>query len=144
MCYQHILPLNIFSFILSKLPALIRTSNLQKYYSLVRILHKKIDIYINDNSKAKVTHTVDKCMKNFIYLMKQRYGNEINWFKVLGGMTVAVSIQSDIFKANLYEILKNSSHHKCIEQLMTLFADVLTFLFSRKKKELPEINLWKQ
>jgi hypothetical protein len=31
-------------------------------------------------------------MKNFIYLMKQRYGNEINWFKVLGGMTVAVSI----------------------------------------------------
>jgi hypothetical protein len=75
-----------------KLPALIRTSNLQKYYSLVRILHKKIDIYINDNSKAKVTHTVDKCMKNFIYLMKQRYGNEINWFKVLGGMTVAVSI----------------------------------------------------
>lgn len=34
--------------------------------------------------------------------MKQRYGNEINWFKVLGGMTVAVSIESDIFKANLY------------------------------------------
>ena len=57
-------------------------------------------------------------------------------------MTVAVSIEMEIFKANLYEILKNSSHHKCIEQLMMLFADVLTLLFSRKKKELPGINLW--
>jgi hypothetical protein len=58
-------------------------------------------------------------------------------------MTVAVSIESEVFKANLFEILKNSSHHKCVQQLMTLFADVLTLLFSPKRKESLGISSWK-
>jgi hypothetical protein len=54
-------------------------------------------------------------MNDFVIVMKKRYGNEINWFKVLGGMTVAVSIEAEVFKLNLMQIMRNTSHHQCIE-----------------------------
>lgn len=90
-------------------------SNIDSYVSLVRILHKKIDIYSNDNYKKKVKHSIDKCMSDFVIIMKKRYGNEINWFKVLGGMTVAISIEDYTFKLNLLQIMKNTCHNRCID-----------------------------
>jgi hypothetical protein len=63
-------------------------------------------------------------MGDFVVLMRKRYGKEINWFKVLGGMTVAVSIEGDVFRGNLSQIMRNTSHHRCIEDIMSLFLEV--------------------
>ena len=59
-------------------------------------------------------HDVEKCLRDFILIMKKRYGKEINWFKVISGMTVSVTIQIDTFKENIKEIMKNSRHSKCV------------------------------
>jgi hypothetical protein len=46
-------------------------------------------------------HGSDKCLRDFVILMKKRYGSEINWFKVVGGLTVSVSIDEASFKSNV-------------------------------------------
>jgi hypothetical protein len=66
--------------------------------------------------------------------MRKRYGSEINWFKVLGGMTVAISIEADIFRGNLAQIMRNTSHHKCIEEIMNLFLEVSKPISSNSPK----------
>jgi len=43
-------------------------------------------------------HSSEKCLRDFVIMMKKRYGSEINWFKVVGGMTVSISIESASFK----------------------------------------------
>jgi uncharacterized protein YpuA (DUF1002 family) len=94
----------------------------------VRILHKKVDIYINDVAKTRVnTHQPERCMEDFVIVMRKRYGSEINWFKVLGGMTVAISIESDVFRNNLAQVMRNTSHHKCMDQIMNLLLEVSHF-----------------
>jgi hypothetical protein len=46
-------------------------------------------------------HPLSKCLKYYAFTMKKRYGNEINWFRIMGGMTVAISINPNIFKKNM-------------------------------------------
>ena len=36
-------------------------------------------------------------MNDWVAVMRRRYGNEANWFKVLGGMTVAMWIDVGTF-----------------------------------------------
>ncbi len=78
-------------------------------------MQKKVDIYSNDSKRKVTVHSINKCMKDFVVIMNKRYGNEINWFKVLGGMTVSVSIEAEVFRLNLAQIMKNTNHHNCIE-----------------------------
>ena len=54
-------------------------------------------------------------MEDFVIVMRKRYGSEINWFKVLGGMTVAISIEAEVFRSNLGQVMRNTSHHKCMD-----------------------------
>lgn len=103
----------------------------------MRILHKKVDIYVNDAGKQRAAHPPEKCMEDFVILMRKRYGSEINWFKVLGGMTVAVSIEAEVFRSNLAQIMRNTSHHRCIDQIISLFLEVTHLRPSPTSKSSP-------
>ena len=52
-------------------------------------------------------------MKDLVLMMKRRYGNKSNWFKVLGGLTVSVSIEAEMFRVNLQHVLRNTSQYNC-------------------------------
>ena len=58
-----------------------------------KYLIKKIDI--------KSEHDPKKCFETFKRIMEKQYGSEINWFKVLGGVTIAVKIDKNVCKKNL-------------------------------------------
>lgn len=70
-------------------------------------------------------HPAQRCLRDFVILMKRRYGNEINWFKVVGGMTVSVSIEAAPFRSNLQQILRNTPHRQCVAGIVEMFAEVL-------------------
>ncbi len=57
--------------------------------------------------------------------MRRLYGSSKNWFKVLGGLTVSITIESAVFMRSLSRILCNTSHTNCAEGLTKLFLKVL-------------------
>jgi hypothetical protein len=52
------------------------------------------------------------------------YGGERNWFKVLGGFTIAMTIDRSIFKANLGRVLSHTPHSGCVEAITGIFLEV--------------------
>jgi hypothetical protein len=60
--------------------------------------------------------------------MRRLYGSSKNWFKVLGGLTVSITIESPVFTRSLARILCNTSHTTCAESLTNLFLKVFNFL----------------
>jgi hypothetical protein len=49
--------------------------------------------------------------------MSKRYGSEMNWFKMMGGLTISMNISLEIFNSNLLKIMKNTNHNNCIENI---------------------------
>jgi hypothetical protein len=62
--------------------------------------------------------------------MRRLYGSSKNWFKVLGGLTVSITIDAVVFMRSLTRILCNTIHTNCAEGLTKLFLKVLDILFS--------------
>lgn len=60
-----------------------------------------------------------------VRLLAMQHGSEKNWFKVLGGMTIAVTIEKNVFKANLIRLLRNTVHYKCSDKLIAMFTEVI-------------------
>lgn len=55
--------------------------------------------------------------------MRRRFGSEINWFRAVGGLTVCITLDVRTFKNNLAEIMKNTCHSECMENIVLQFVD---------------------
>lgn len=78
------------------------------------------------------THIPNKCLNTLTKIMRRLYGNEKNWFKVLGGFTVAMTIDHNTFRRNLMKILCNTSHAGCVDSLTELFLKVNDLIMCRE------------
>ncbi len=50
------------------------------------------------------------------------YGNQNNWFRALGGQSIAMMIDYVTFKKKITKILFNTSHYRCVPNLMKIFS----------------------
>ena len=66
--------------------------------------------------------------------MKTRYGSEYNWFKVVGGLTVSISIEKAFFSENISQLMRNTPHARCSSTVVSLFLNVIVLLFRIKIK----------
>lgn len=57
--------------------------------------------------------------------MKRLYGSEKNWFRGLGGLTVAITINTSAFKFSISTIMRNTSHANCTEDIVKVFLKVI-------------------
>ena len=57
--------------------------------------------YLIQKIEVKADHDPRKCFEIFKKVMEKMYGSEINWFKILGGVTIAVKIEKNICRKNL-------------------------------------------
>lgn len=78
-------------------------------------------VYTDFYELREKKHGVDQCLHTFIKIMKRLYGSEKNWFKALGGLTVAVTIDPGLFKRSVAKVLRNTSHISCTEEITRLF-----------------------
>lgn len=62
-------------------------------------------------------------------MLRRIYGNDKNWFKVLGGFTIAITIDVQIFRRNIMKLLNNTAHAGCIDAIINIFLNVLFTLF---------------
>ena len=76
---------------------------------------------MGEERRQETGHEVENCLGDWVVVMRRRYGNEVNWFKVLGGMTVAMSIEASTFIDNLRHILKNTIHRHCWSSIVEQF-----------------------
>ena len=58
-------------------------------------------------------HSTIKCLGTLTKILRSLYGSERNWFKVLGGLTISVTIEKSTFKKSIAKILCNTSHAGC-------------------------------
>jgi hypothetical protein len=63
-----------------------------------------------------------------VRVLKKLYGNEKNWFKVLGGFTIAITIDQNVFKRNVSKVLSHSPHTGCVEMITAEFLKVTLLL----------------
>lgn len=59
-----------------------------------------------------------------IRILRRNHGSERNWFKVLGGLTISVTIDPTTFKKSVAKVLCNTSHSNCASELVQYFLKV--------------------
>ena len=62
--------------------------------SLVKVNEKQFSSPLSKNNSD---HNIEECMKSLFMKMRAQFGREINWFRSIGGMSVAVSIPPSLF-----------------------------------------------
>jgi hypothetical protein len=106
------------------------TSNITSNDSVVRISPFVIH-NIKHPKHNPTTHHPSKCLQALARTLKKLYGNEKNWFKMLGGYTIAVSIDRNVFKSSLKKILLHTVHIHCVDAIIAVFLNVLMLINCR-------------